>query len=148
MDTKENNLDTLRELYQTQNLAVLSTQKDGQPYASLVAFSVSKDLKHFFFLTPTDTRKYDNLLSCDRVALLIHSAANTADDFHTAISVTALGKAMPVEDSTALLPPYLERHPQLADFSRSPTTAMISVRIDSHIMVNRFQNVVELKMDQ
>ena len=51
-----------------------------------------------------------------------------------------------VEDKAGYLPEYLDRHPQLADFCQAPTTAMIRVTIDSYVMVNRFQNVVELRM--
>jgi hypothetical protein len=41
----------LQELFITQPLAVLSTQSEGQPYASLVAFATSEDLKALFFAT-------------------------------------------------------------------------------------------------
>jgi len=99
-------------------------------------------------LTPEDTRKFENLTACDRVALLIHSASNREEDFFDAVSVTALGKATPVTDKTDPLKGFLARHPRLAEFSEKPTTVMIRVEIESFITVNRFQNVVELRMDR
>ena len=51
----------LRELFESQNLGVLATHSSGQPYASLVAFYATEDLKHLFFVTPKTTRKFENL---------------------------------------------------------------------------------------
>jgi len=51
----------LRKLLRSQLLAVLSTQNQGQPYASLVAFASSDDLKSLYFATSRSTRKYANL---------------------------------------------------------------------------------------
>jgi general stress protein 26 len=148
MKNREDNLKTIRGLFLSQSLAVLSTQKDGHPYASLVAFSFSKDLKQIFFLTPAFTRKYKNLSVCPEVAMLINSACNRPDDFFNAISVTATGKARTLVEKEERLKEYLERHPQLAEFSKDPSTAMICVDVDDYILVNRFQNTVRLRMDQ
>lgn len=48
METKERFRKRLVELFNSQKLAALSTQKDGQPYARLVAFYASDDAKHLF----------------------------------------------------------------------------------------------------
>ena len=48
----------LKELFDKQRIGVLSTQKRNRPYASLVAFVVTEDLKSFIFATPRSTRKY------------------------------------------------------------------------------------------
>ena len=60
----------LRELFESQNLGVLATHHSGQPYASLVAFYATEDLRHLFFVTPKATRKFENLKADSRVALL------------------------------------------------------------------------------
>ena len=61
----------LEELFRSQNLAALSTHNDGQPYASLVAFYATDDLKHIYFATPKTTRKYANLTADGRVAVMV-----------------------------------------------------------------------------
>ena len=38
----------IRTLFKVQKLAVLSTHNSGQPYASLVAFVASEDLRQIF----------------------------------------------------------------------------------------------------
>ena len=48
---------TIAELFSTQQLAVLSSFGNEQPYASLVAFAATEDLKHIIFATTRSTRK-------------------------------------------------------------------------------------------
>ena len=136
------------ELFRSQNLATLSTQHAGQPYASLVAFVASDDLDQIYFATPTTTRKYANLLADSRVAMLINSSMNQTSDFHRAISVTAVGKAKDVtgKDKKRILDRYLAKHPHLEDFVRSPTCALVGVSVESYYMVKNFQNVTELHL--
>ena len=139
---------SVAELFRSQNLATLSTQHAGQPYASLVAFAASDDLDEIYFATPTTTRKYANLLADSRVAMLINSSMNQASDFHRAISVTAVGKAKDVtgKDKKRILDRYLAKHPHLEDFVRSPTCALVRVSVESYYMVKNFQNVTELHL--
>ena len=139
----------LGELFRSQNLAALSTHHGGQPYASLVAFYATDDLKHIYFATPKTTRKYANLTADGRVAVMVNSSTNRASDFHQAISVTAIGKAKDVEgaDKKPILGHYLTKHPHLEDFVRSPTCALVGVTIDSYFLVKNFQNVMELHLD-
>ena len=89
----------LQKLFKKQRLAVLATQKNGQPYSSLVAFAVTEDLKHLIFATSRATRKYDNFSSDSRVALLIDTRTNKVSDFHHAMAVTAVGTAIEVEEN-------------------------------------------------
>ena len=89
----------IRELFIDQNLAVLSTHHNGQPYASLVAFVSKKDLKEIFFITSRTTRKFANISADSRVAILVNSSLNMESDFHDAVSVTALGNAKEINGS-------------------------------------------------
>lgn len=136
----------IRELFDSQNLAVLATHNAGQPYASLVAFVATDDLKQIHFVTPQTTRKFANLSKDHRVAMLVNSSTNQADDFHRAISVTAVGDAEEITgaERKQILKQYLAKHPFLADFVRSPTCALVRVTPRSYYMVKNFQIVMEL----
>jgi len=149
METDKQFRKRLGELFDSQNLAALSTQQAGQPYASLVAFYADDDLKHIYFVTPKTTRKYANLTADSRVAVMVNSATNQTADFHQAISVTAVGKAKDVAgaDKKRILNQYLAKHPYLEDFVRSPTCALVGVAVDSYYMVKNFQNVMELHLE-
>lgn len=139
----------IRELFIGQKLAVLSTHRSGQPYASLVAFVGKEDLTEIFFVTPRTTRKHANLLADSRVALLINSSMNVDDDFHEAVSVTALGHAEEVGgvEKKDVLKRYLAKHPYLEAFANAPTCALIGVKITSYVLVKNFQHVMELSID-
>lgn len=137
---------TIYDLIDSRQLAVLCTQKDGQPYASLVAVAATQKLDRIIFLTPMTTRKYDNLVACPNAAFLVDNSENRAEDIYQATAVTATGTMTDIPDSEkqALTDLYLARHPQLASFAAAATTAMVCVKISRYILVNRFQNVFEL----
>jgi general stress protein 26 len=150
MDKTDTIRQNLKELLSSQKLAVLSTHQEGQPYASLVAFVATEDLQHIFFVTPKTTRKFDNLSSDSRVAMLINSSQNEVADFHQAIAVTAVGSAEEItgDKKEKYLQFYLARHPYLQDFARSPTCALIRVTARSYYLVKNFQNVMELHISE
>jgi nitroimidazol reductase NimA-like FMN-containing flavoprotein (pyridoxamine 5'-phosphate oxidase superfamily) len=138
----------IRDLFASQNLAVLATHSHEQPYASLVAFVGSEDLKYLYFVTPKTTRKFANLAADPRVAVLINSSTNQTADFHQAISVTAVGDAEEVTgaDREQWLPLYLAKHPHLVEFAQSPTCALVRVTARSYYLVKNFQKVLELHL--
>jgi len=53
---------TIKQILDSQRLAVLATQGDGSPYGSLVAFAATENMKNLLFATTRTTRKYANLL--------------------------------------------------------------------------------------
>ena len=80
---------------------------------------------------------------------MVNSSTNNTSDFHQAISVTAIGRAQEIAeaDKETILSQYLEKHPHLDDFVRSPTCALIGVTVDSYFLVKNFQNVMELHLE-
>lgn len=145
---RETALNQIRALLDSERLSVLSTQKGGQPYASLVAFTVTDDLRQIVFMTPSTTRKYDNLTANPKVAMLVNNSRNKPDDITNAVSLTAIGTAIVAEGDhkKRLSALYIDRHPHLKEFVMSPTTACISVEVGYYVMVNHFQNVIEVRM--
>jgi len=137
----------LKELFASQKLAVLATHNEKQSYASLVAFASTADLKQLLFATTRATRKYANLAANPNVALLIDNRSNRETDFHKAVAATATGKTTEVgtRERTRLLKLYLGKHPHLREFVSSPNCALLKVKVDSYFVVNRFQNVMELR---
>ena len=132
-----------------QKLAVLATtQKEGEPWASLIAFASSSDLKSIFFVTPTSTRKYFNLAQDPRVSLVVDNRENTPGDFSEAVAVTANGSAVKVDliQQREAQQIYLLKHPYLDSFVKSPSCAMIEIKVDRYNLVTRFQEVEELHL--
>ena len=140
----------VRKLLAGQALAVLATQGEAGPHASLVAFAATDDLCRVVFATDRETRKYANLVARPRVALLIDDRSHHESDFHKATAATVLGEAHEANgsDREELLAVYLDAHPHLADFVASPTCALIVVTVESCSVVTQFQNVMELVPDR
>jgi hypothetical protein len=65
------------------------------------------------------------------------------------MAVTVVGSAGEIsgpEKETALNR-YLERHPYLEDFARSPTCAFVKVNARTYILVKNFQHVMEFHFE-
>ena len=138
----------LENLFKSQNLAVLATHNHGQPYTSLVAFAGSEDLKALYFVTGQATRKYENLMGDPRAAMMIDNRSNAPADIADAMAATATGSVDIISENERIkrLSIYLQKHPHLAEFAKSPSTRLIRLNVFCYYVVNRFQNVVELHM--
>ncbi|ERP30685.1 pyridoxamine 5'-phosphate oxidase family protein [Chitinivibrio alkaliphilus] len=145
-----NELETkIAQLLATQYLGVLSTSRNGHPYASLVGFARAEHLSRILFATHRATRKYANIQGDTRVSLLIDSRTNQVEDFRSAAAVTALGVAGEVGPGRyeALEKLFLERHPHLQEFVQSPGCALCEITVHRYTVVQRFQDVMELDFD-
>ena len=140
----------LKAFFHKQSLGVLSTQKRNRPYASLVAFAVTDDLKSFVFATPRTTRKYANIMASSRAALLIDNRSNRASDFRKAMAVTAVGTVRELRKSgrSRLIRLYTDKHSHLKDFIKSPTCAVMCIEAKTLHIVDRFQHVIEFHLDK
>jgi nitroimidazol reductase NimA-like FMN-containing flavoprotein (pyridoxamine 5'-phosphate oxidase superfamily) len=148
LDTADETLALIRELLESQRLAVLSTQDHGQPYCNIIAIAATDDLKNLLFATTRATRKYANLMADPRVAVLVDNRKNAPSDFADAAAVTALGKAWELQgaERQRFLKVYLARHPYLEEFVAAPTCALLRIKVDRYIAVSRFQDVREILM--
>jgi nitroimidazol reductase NimA-like FMN-containing flavoprotein (pyridoxamine 5'-phosphate oxidase superfamily) len=138
----------LRELLSSQLFCVLATQDRGQPYGNLVAFVATDDLSGLVFATSRNTRKYGNIVTDPRVAMLVDSRSNQGSDIGNAVAATALGTVEEVQgdDRERLVALYLAKHPHLEEFVSSPDCAMLTVKIDRYYLVSEFQKVTELSV--
>ena len=132
----------------SQQLAVLSTQRDGQPYSSLMAFVFTPELATIVVATGKSTRKHQNLMQESRVSLLIDNRSNSENDFHAAMAVTVMGQAQLIEESERpeYEKIYLQRHPYLEKFLSSPTTALVKIAVSHYVLVSHFQDVMEYRV--
>ena len=150
MSTAQEIRQQLELLFEGQGLAVLSTHGDGQPYASLVAIAADPTLAKLFFSTSRSTRKYANMQTTPRAALLVDSRSNRDSDFHHAVAATATGavREITAREGSTFETLFLSRHPYLETFVDSPSCACMVLEVDTYILVNRFQNVMELHIDR
>ncbi len=139
----------IRRVFTSQRFAVMATQFEGQPYSNLVAFAEADDLRTLLFVTSRDTRKYSNILSSKKVAVLVDSRTNQASDFHSALAITALGTVEEVaaDNKNYLSRIYLSKHPQLKDFLDKPSNALMKVTVTEYIIAT-FEGVKRLPIGE
>lgn len=149
MSTDQGIQPVLRKLFGSQRYAALATDDHGQPFASLMAFAATEDLRQIVVLTERNRRKFANLEANRRVALLIDDRENKGSDTQDAVAVTAIGEAREADPvaGAALRGLFLVRHPYLASFAASPACAVVTVKISSYLLVSRFENVLEWRIE-
>jgi nitroimidazol reductase NimA-like FMN-containing flavoprotein (pyridoxamine 5'-phosphate oxidase superfamily) len=142
-------LRNMETLFQSQRFAVLATQADGQPYANLVSFAATRDLRQIVFATARATRKFANLCRDGRVALMIDDRTNQRSDLGQATAVCATGRAMEADDpdGQALYELLLAKNPELTDFLNISDCAVIRVDVQRFTVVSEFEKVVVLDLD-
>ncbi len=131
-------------LDKTEYFAVLATDDDGQPYTSLINFALTPDFKAVIFATPRATRKYRNMKKTKSVALLIDSRSKETKNLMDTEAVTVIGNARPVRRGKAwesLADLFIKKHPDLAAFIQSPSTALMVIDAIQCIHVSQFQTI-------
>ncbi|MBU4317938.1 MAG: pyridoxamine 5'-phosphate oxidase family protein [Proteobacteria bacterium] len=141
-------MEKIASLLGSQKLAVLSTFGKEGPYANLIAFAETEDLKTILFATPKETVKYENMKKDNRVALLVENTKNHEDDFQNARAVTAMGRvdALKGEVRSMMVKKYLVKHPNLKEFVNSTNCAFMQVKVEAHILVESLQKATRISM--
>jgi nitroimidazol reductase NimA-like FMN-containing flavoprotein (pyridoxamine 5'-phosphate oxidase superfamily) len=145
MRNTEETSELVRNLLASQRFAVLATESEGQPYSNLVAFAEADNLRSLLFVTGRDTKKYSNTIASKRVAVLVDNRTNQPSDLDKAVAVTALGTIEEVSTDYRgyLSAIYLSKHPQLEDFLRKPSNALMRVAVTDYIVAS-FESVRHL----
>jgi nitroimidazol reductase NimA-like FMN-containing flavoprotein (pyridoxamine 5'-phosphate oxidase superfamily) len=135
--------DTIVRVLERNRLAVLATQRDGQPHASLIAFTPFEGLRFLAFATYRETLKYESIGQDPRVAILVEDRESDPGYSGQLLVLTALGEAIetPEEERHALVAKHLTRHPGLQDFLCSSECEFIRVAIRAYQVVGGIDDV-------
>ena len=135
-------IEQVRQLLMTERLAVLATQGDQGPYASLVSVTASADLRRVVFPTLRASTKYHNLARYPAVALMLDTRSSTDRDLTEAIALTVLGSAREAEreERGDLQATFLTRHPDLSSFVSDSDCALIVVQVNRYVLVSEFDH--------
>lgn len=139
----------IRALLAGRKLAVLATQSDGQPHASLMAFTPVDDIKRLVFATYRKTRKYESMIKDGRAALLIGSGIEPFEQQRTGLIVTAHGNVSdaPSNSRQSMLKSHIQRHPEFEEYFSSQECALIVMEISSYQLVTSTDEVRWYKLD-
>jgi uncharacterized protein YhbP (UPF0306 family) len=135
-------------LLASQTVAVLATQHDGLPYASLMAFAATADSRRLYFATLRSTRKFAHMVANPRVALLVDNRGCLGVDFLGTQALTAIGWVEEVRgpERDRALQLYLARHPALSEFVGAPDCALMQLHLEQYFLVSNFQEVQEWRL--
>ena len=134
---------TILRVLELNRLAVLATQRNGQPHASIIAFTPLEGLRFLAFATYRDTLKYESIREDRRVAILIEDREGDTTRPDRGIVLTAVGEAIktPEEDRQAYIATHLARHPDLERFLSSPNCEFVRVAVHAYQVVSDIDNV-------
>ncbi|MDP3462078.1 MAG: pyridoxamine 5'-phosphate oxidase family protein [Bacteroidales bacterium] len=133
----------IQNVLQTSKLAVLATEGEGQPYASLIVITPVSDFKQMIFATYRNTRKFENLLNNGRVAVLIQGEESDMSFKQSDYALTAFGHAQQVckADYEEALQKHLKRHPDQANYMLNADLALMLITIEKFQVVRGFDDV-------
>jgi heme iron utilization protein len=148
MSTLPGSKELLRQMVGAQRFAVLATLSNQQPYCNLVAFASSEDLRNIVFATNRNTQKYRNIVSNNKIALLVDNRSNSQSDFTRALAITILGIASKLnkDGNDELVQLYLDKNNSLREFLQNPDTAVIKVIVTDYILA-RFDGSERIRID-
>ncbi len=135
--------ETIRRVIERNRLAVLATQRNGQPHASLIAFTPLEGLRILAFATYRDTLKYRSIREDRRVAILIDDIESGVMHSGRRLVLTAVGEAIrtPAEDLQTHIVTHLARHPDLEGFLNSPECELVRVTVHAYQVVSAIDDV-------
>ncbi len=133
----------IEEIFKIRRFAVLATEGDGQPHASLIAVTPMEGFRELVFATYRNTRKYHNLANNGKVAVLVESININRSGLQESIVLTAFGHVEEIEsiEKNIVLEAHLERHPELLSFMKSEDCSLVRIKVDTYQVVRGIDDV-------
>jgi heme iron utilization protein len=133
----------IEDIFKISRFAVLATEGDGQPHASLIAVTPMEGYRKLVFATYRNTRKYQNLTHNGRVAVLVESVDINRSGLKDSFVLTAFGQVEDIDiaEKDLVFVAHLERHPGLLSFMQSEDCSLIRIKVDTYQVVRGIDDV-------
>ncbi len=133
----------IEDIFKISRYAVLATEGQGQPHASLVAVTPMEGYRKLIFATYRNTRKYQNLKHNGRVAVLVESIDINRSGLKDSFVLTAFGRVEDIEiaGKDLVFEAHLERHPGLLSFLQSEDCSLVRIKVDTYQVVRGIDDV-------
>ena len=140
----------IENIFKTSRFAVLATEGDGQPHASLIAVTPMEGYRKLIFATYRNTRKYQNLTHNGKVAVLVESIDIKRSGLQESFVLTAFGHVEDIEttENKMVFEAHLERHPELLSFMQSEDCSLIRIKVDTYQVVRGIDDVEWWTIDE
>jgi len=139
----------IRHVIRKNRFAVLATECDGQPHASLIAITPTEEYRLLIFATYRNTRKYTNLIQNGKVAILFENRSVKSKSEQEISVLTAFGQAEEIHigNTNPDLLAHLMRHPELSTFLLSTDCAIFRVKVEAYQVVLGIDDVKWFNID-
>lgn len=137
MNTQTNIKTYIEDVFKANKLAVLATEGNGQPHASLVAITPIDDFVHLIFATYRSTRKYKNLINNGKIAILFENRFinNLNQKETTALTAYGYAKEVNKDEYNMALQTHVLKHPSQSAFVFSTDCAVFLVVVEAYQLV-------------
>jgi hypothetical protein len=122
-------------ILKSKRLAVLATEGDGQPHASLIAITPYERFRQLIFATYRNTLKFRNITNNKKVAVLFESSDIVIKGLHKRIVLTIIGHAEEISRDGIAFQAHAKEHPEMESFMLSSDCALILVIAQSYQVV-------------
>ena len=133
----------IEEIFKNSRFAVLVTEGDGQPHASLIAVTPMEGYRKLIFATYRNTRKFQNITNNGKVAVLVESIDINSSGLKESFVLTAFGHVEDIEteEKNMVFEAHLKRHPGLLSFMQSEDCSLIRIKVDTYQVVRGIDDV-------
>jgi len=134
------------QLLDTQQFAVLATAGATEPHASIISIAYTDNGSCILFLTPMQTRKYQNIKRNPNVSLVIDARPASSAAIQKSCALTIRGKARDVleKDRKRFMAAFIGRHPSLKTVSADPAYALIAVKVRNYAFTSSLHRVTNI----
>jgi general stress protein 26 len=132
-------IDKMKSLLKENSMCVLATSSDNKPHCSLMAYVTDDAANTLFMVTLKTSRKYRNLTLNPHVSLLVDTRTDAKGGTRGGIlALTVSGVSSVLKggaDKDLILSRILETHPHLKDLAFDPDAEVISIRVESLLLL-------------
>ena len=139
----------IEDIFKTRRFAVLATEGDGQPHASLVAVTPMAGFRELIFATYRNTSKYSNLARNGRVAVLVECITTNRQGLQESLVLTAFGQVEEIKkgEENVVFEAHLKRHPELSAFMKSEDCSLVRIKVGTYQVVRGIDDVEWWRID-
>ncbi len=150
MNKKSTTKEYIEGFLKASDFAILATEGNGQPHASLIAITPLENCRQLVFATYRNTLKYRNIENNSKVALLIESERENKENLKERIVLTIIGyiREFSITENKAAYQAHLKRHPEMESFMLSSDCALIMVIARSYQIVNGIDDIRWISADE
>jgi nitroimidazol reductase NimA-like FMN-containing flavoprotein (pyridoxamine 5'-phosphate oxidase superfamily) len=133
----------IEDIFKISRFAVLATEGDGQPHASLIAVTPMDGYRKLISATYRNTRKYHNLAHNGRMAVLVESIDINRTGLQESYVLTGFGRVEEIDpvEKKKVFEAHLKRHPELLSFMQSEDCSLVRIKVDSYQVVRGIDDI-------